>query len=184
MGRILYPDRIREGMTMPRIDPNAYPPALAELLSRLPLAPLGPGKPDASVRAALEALSDLSATCRAGLWLAFDFLDESHAISQDIDTPDGSFWHSILHRREPDASNAAYWFRRVGEHPVFAVLARDAGELGMQPAPARWDPFHFIDLCEKNRGAGTEQELLLRRVQRREWELLFDWCFLGATGRK
>ena len=34
----------------------------------------------------------------AGLWLYFDWLDESHRISQSIDTPTGSFWHESLHR--------------------------------------------------------------------------------------
>src|SRR5450432_255553 len=55
----------------------------------------------------------------AGLWLYFSCLDEAHAVAQDLETPEGSFWHGILHRREPDPANAAYWFRRVGQHPVF-----------------------------------------------------------------
>jgi hypothetical protein len=37
---------------------------------------------------------DMAACCRSGLWLAFNFLDESHRISQDIDTPTGSYWHA------------------------------------------------------------------------------------------
>src|SRR5437870_5363954 len=120
-------------MTFP--EPTGYPPVIAELLQQMPLAPLGPGKPVEGVRPELEAASsalpaggdaNLIAACRAGLYLAFNFLDESHAISQDVHTAEGSYWHAILHRREPDPSNAAYWFRRVGDHPVFALLARDA----------------------------------------------------------
>src|SRR4029079_11488334 len=76
------------------------------------------------------ACRELPAACRAGLWLAFDFLDESHAISQDLETAGGSFWHAIMHRREPDASNSKYWWRRVGEHPVFASLTEAAARLG------------------------------------------------------
>src|SRR5687767_13390080 len=91
------------------------------------LMPLGPGTPVKAFRAALEALTpatafgegkqvvhDYAQACFAGLWLYFDFLDESHAISQDLDTAEGSYWHGILHRREPDYPNAKYWFRRVG----------------------------------------------------------------------
>lgn len=161
------------------IDANTYPPILAALLRRLPLAPLGPGHPDASMRPALEALANhrVADTCRAGLWLAFDFLDESHKLSQDIDTPEGSFWHAILHRREPDASNSKYWWRRVGTHTVFQELAIAAAVLGHgQPGDA-WDPFAFVDRCEKTRGTGSAEEQTCQLVQRAEWELLFAWCY-------
>jgi hypothetical protein len=162
-----------------------YPPAIAELLRSLPLAPLGPGKPHREVQRLEVAASvfgpqaapDTAAACRAGLWLAFDFLDESHEISQEIHTVEGSYWHGILHRREPDAANAAYWFRRVGEHPIFETLAREAANLGLRLRSDRWDPFDFIDLCEEHRGKDTEEEMRLRRLQQREWKLLFDWCF-------
>jgi hypothetical protein len=172
-----------------RLDPSDYPPAIAEILRQLPLAPLGPGQPQQAVRGKLEAVAFPSgadrdqAACRAGLWLAFDFLDESHTISQGIDTREGSYWHAILHRREPDASNAAYWFRRVGEHPIFETLAKEASELGLRLRSGRFDPFDFINQCEQQRGTGSEHELLLRHVQQREWELLFDWCFRRAGGQ-
>jgi hypothetical protein len=185
-----------ENHAMSTFDPTRYPPALAELLSTPRLNPLGPGEPNQAARAKLETLADdrvfqpqrvvnhdMANACRAGLWLYHDFFDESHKLSQDIDTIEGSYWHGILHRREPDASNAAYWFRRVGHHPIFEQLAREAHDLGLQLGSEWWDPFVYIDLCEKLRGTGCEQELLLRHVQQREWELLFDWCFGRATSK-
>src|SRR6185295_3279275 len=90
-------------------DPSAYGPDIAALLVPERLCELGPGSPNRAIRSALEAMN-APATCRAGLWLLQDFLDESHAISQDIDTREGSFWHAIMHRREPDASNSKYWW--------------------------------------------------------------------------
>ena len=60
-----------------------YPAALTALLAEMPLAPLGPGVPIHSARAALDdaalvvGANDLAA-CRAGLWLAFGFLDDWH----------------------------------------------------------------------------------------------------------
>src|SRR3954468_18303870 len=135
---------------MPNLDLQSYPEPIADLLRRLPLAPLGPGVPDESVRPALAALGEeVPAACRAGLWLAFDFLDESHRISQDLRTTEGSYWHAIMHRREPDASNSKYWWRRVGHHPVFRELAGDAAELGYLGTGMDWDPFVFVDHCEE-----------------------------------
>src|SRR5438067_2545091 len=78
------------------------------------------------------------------LWLYFSCYDESHTISQSIESVEGSFWHGILHRQEPDPGNAAYWFRRVGSHPVFPELQEAAAELnvaGLFPLGKTWDPF-------------------------------------------
>jgi hypothetical protein len=112
----------------------------------------------------------------AGLYLYFSCLDESHTISQSIETPDGSFWHGIMHRQEPDAGNSGYWFRRVGKHPIFPALRDAANALGYS-AGSSWDPFAFIDACDEARQQpGADRELLLRKVQLAEWQLLFDYC--------
>src|SRR5262245_19277607 len=115
---------------MSKFDPNTYGPAFAPLLAIDRRRPLDAGQPNSSARAALQKLSvktaftkppadaDMAACCLSGVWLLHDFLDESHTISQSIDTPTGSYWHAIMHRREGDFSNAKYWFRRVGDHPV------------------------------------------------------------------
>jgi hypothetical protein len=190
---------------MADFDPAAYGPALADLLRRAPLNPLGAGEPDASVRPALAALGDeafcpdavrdpaMTAACRAALWLRFNYLNESHTLSQDIDTPEGSFWHGILHRREGDFDNAKYWFRRVGAHTVFGPLqkaARDCAAGGVAKdqraiylvSQKAWDPFAFIDLCAAGGSGEAPWFPLCRVIQRREWELLFDYCWRHAVG--
>lgn len=40
--------------------------------------------------------------------------ERAHAIAQDVHTPDGSWVHAYLHRKEGDSDNAAYWYRRAG----------------------------------------------------------------------
>ena len=123
----------------------------ATILANVPLAPLGPGSPVEAMRPALEAElfagldREAASACRAGLWLEFGFLDESHAISQELPTPEGSYWHALMHRREPDGANAKYWFRKVGTHPIHAELARDAAELRYLGTGMAWEPFAFVD---------------------------------------
>jgi hypothetical protein len=174
---------------MTRFDPNRYPAPVATLWRDERLPDLGPGRPNQAAHEALMALRaeelfqpcrDLEAAraCISGLWLYHDFLDESHTISQDLDGWMGSYWHGIMHRREPDASNAKYWFRRIGSPPVLARLASAAKEVGL----AYTDPFDFVDLCERVRDTGSGEEELAKKVQVFEMQLLFDHCFRQATG--
>jgi hypothetical protein len=128
--------------------------------------------------------------CLAGLWLYHDFLDESHTISQSIDTTTGSYGHGIMHRREPDFSNAGYWFRRVGNHPIFEPLAEAACRLtseakGVDRARvlatcSPWNPFTFIDLCESVYATPGPDHDLCRQISLVEWQLLFDHCYRHA----
>lgn len=178
---------------MTQFDPAKYHPRLAALwrIDRLP--GLGPGTPNEVVRDELVSLGleaafpvchdrDAAKACISGLWLYHDYLDESHAISQELPGWIGAYWHGIMHRREPDPSNAKYWFRRVPENPVFAALPADVVELGYVLTGPSWDPFQFIDRCERERGRGSDGEMICRRVQLREMQLLFDHCHHAVTG--
>ncbi|HEY4235016.1 MAG TPA: hypothetical protein VGM76_16405 [Lacipirellulaceae bacterium] len=191
---------------MKNFDVQAYGPVFAPLLTCDQRRPLDTGTPDVDARPALGKLTvdaafanaqlsdrDMAACCIAGVWLLHDFLDESHTISQGIDTPSGSFWHAIMHRREGDFSNAKYWFRHVGTHPIFEKLTMRAGELAAEhgetvagerlTAGNRWDPFAFVDLCQTaERGRDALRDLCLD-IQQVEWGLLFDHCYWSAISR-
>ena len=53
------------------------------------------------------------------LWLdAKGDWEKAHTVVQDINTPEASWVHAYLHRKEGDISNAGYWYRRAGK-PVF-----------------------------------------------------------------
>ncbi len=198
---------LTENATLFRFDAATYGPAFQfeSPLDRYPTNPLGPGQPHRPMRPALAALtverafahvqvvdSSAALACLAGVWLKYDFLHESHEISQQIETPTGSYWHGIMHRREPDYGNAKYWFCRVGQHPVFEPLWVAAQQIAAAyPIDEarelltwnRWDPYRFVDLCEAAAGDKEKRQLFCREIALHEWELLFDHSFRKATGR-
>lgn len=182
-------------------DPAGYGSACRQLLESAPLMPLGPGREQTEFEAALDQLSprqivggepgdaNMARCCLAGLWLRYGFLDRSHTISQDIATAEGSYWHGIMHRHEPDYGNAKYWFRQVGEHALFYRLGPEAARRAARfdspdarrlAASEVWDPYQFIDLCQENEDGGADYELCLELVEL-EWQALFDYCHRAAA---
>ena len=163
----LGPALIQQAPPRPRLKTALEEPAIAQLL---------PG----SNRPARLALA-------AGLLQIHDFWDPSHGAAQAADDLGerrfSAYWHGIAHRREPDAGNAAYWFRRVGRHAIFGPLAQAARPIVEGHGEDRWttrlagsdawDPQAMIDLCTGAR-PGSDQEILARRLQRLEMQLLLD----------
>jgi len=125
----------------------------------------------------------------SGLMLLLGEWERSHELSQDNPSREGSYWHAIAHRIEPDSSNAGYWFRKVGVHPIFAELEEQARAIltvsnpsGWRLKPA-WDPLAFIAWCDEARARhpNGEAERVAVAIQRAEWLLLFKWCALSAN---
>ena len=134
----------------------------------------------------------------AGLWQINDWLDESHNCSQSIEGDgegNGDYWHAIMHRREPDLSNAKYWFRRVGHHACFESLARVAAvaldESGSPKADSwkkrlgvsgNWDSSAFVDFCHAtDRDGDPALARAARRIQWAEMLLLLVHTARAAT---
>ena len=120
-------------------DAGAYGDVFAGLISEKRLNPLDGGDENTAAKSTLDALTvasafagktvvdeDMARACISAMWLYHNFLDASHTISQNIHTATGSYWHGIMHRREPDFSNSKYWFGKVGNHAIFDDLCKAA----------------------------------------------------------
>jgi hypothetical protein len=52
--------------------------------------------------------------------------DEAHRVAQDVPDDEGGAWvHAYLHRKEGDAGNAAYWYRRAQQPVAHDSLAEE-----------------------------------------------------------
>ena len=192
-----------------------YTSAIAEVVEKLeagnPLPTLVPQKAWSSeLTDALEATSvdelfegeslkntTFGEAIKSGLLLWNDALDESHNISQGLGDQTGSYWHGIMHRREPDYPNSKYWFGRVGTHPIFPALRERTLELFQEtsnPSEAlveigrtiegqeAWDSYQFIDWCQAAEGdASSDVTRFLQQVQAEEIKLLLTYSYRNAV---
>ncbi len=101
-----------------------------------------------------------------------------------------------MHRREPDARNASWWFRRIGSHPAFDALSSNlacwlvesgASEEEQERAQlkvcrnGRFDPFALIEYSTHAlRTPGQLEDRFLRRMQYFEILNLLSWS-LGTV---
>ena len=56
----------------------------------------------------------LSASLMALWWDAIGDWTRSHALVDELETPEGMAVHAYLHRKEGNTSNADYWYERAG----------------------------------------------------------------------
>lgn len=172
-----------------------------QLQERQPLPPLYPAQPwNAALSQQIETASaadlmgadagqvEMIDACRAGLLLWNDDLEASHTISQRLENQTGSFWHAIMHRREGDASNSQYWWRRTGAHPAFGMIYEAAvAALETEATPAAqafsaklqsaktWLPVEFVTCCDSTRRDDNDSKWL-QWIQVVEMATLLQWC--------
>ncbi len=182
-------ERLEAGNPVPPLVPKStWSNELSDELSALSLEELFDG----------ESLKDdiFGSAIKSGLLLWNDALDDSHDISQGLSNNTGSYWHGIMHRREPDYSNAKYWFGRVGTHPIFPKLRERAIVIAKEvqnPSDTlaqitqtiknepHWDAYQFIDWCQAAENEpSSDATQFLQQVQAEEIKLLLAYSYQNA----
>src|SRR4051794_28478317 len=131
------------GRRLLKLDPQAYGKLVPTGQGNATARDLLQGVQPADLIAGTVAKPEEASALLAGLWLYFDWLPQSHTISQGIETPTGSFWHAIMHRREGDFGNSKYWYARCAQHPILPALAATAGQM-VHSMPADKSLFRLI----------------------------------------
>lgn len=118
---------------------------------------------------------------RGALLYALGDLDGCHQFFQDAPGDLGSYWHGMMHRREGDFDNARYWFRRAGALPFFDTLHSRAAAFSADMAKQMgWDPYLYTGQCEQARFGAEDEAGELIRLQRAEFEVVFDYTWRQA----
>jgi hypothetical protein len=66
----------------------------------------------------------------AGLWWdSRGDWSRAHESAQQDEGPAGAWVHAFLHRKEGDASNAAYWYRRAGRPVAKGSFEKEWNEI-------------------------------------------------------
>ncbi|RKU30722.1 hypothetical protein C6497_03325 [Candidatus Poribacteria bacterium] len=183
-------NKLEIGNPVPTLVPkNAWNDDLTNTLEGLSLGDLFQGH---------EVKDDTYAQAiKSGLLLWNDALDESHEISQTLANETGSYWHGLMHRREPDYSNSKYWFGRVGDHPIFPSLRDNVLSLSKEienPSDSlsqvihtiesedKWNSFQFVDWCESAENDPTsDSTAFLKQIQAEEIKLLLAYSYQNAV---
>ena len=165
---------------------------LAEEDLLLRLRPTEPGSPDALRRIREAEESELTGGAvladatyprliRAALLYAYDGIDESHRIVQELVSGYASYWHGMLHRREGDFENSRYWYRRTGRLGVFSEMhARASAVSPLMGRQDNWDPYLLVGQCEQARFGGDVDQKELVGLQKVEFDVMFEHLWRGA----
>jgi hypothetical protein len=148
--------------------------------------PVEKGIKSVSALEAKEGGKDGVFLLKGALYLYFDGFEEAHQIAQDHEGVAGNWIHAFLHRREPDAGNSLYWYRRTAipkpisleivEH-VRLILGRQQipglEELKRKVGTSKlWVPKDFVNLADHYREEDPSSPAyrLLTEIQQVEWK--------------
>ena len=155
------------------------------------------GKAPTKAKEAVAA-SGLEPLVQGALYLYLDCFEDAHNVANEHEgTWAGNWLHAILHRREPDAANAKYWYARVkapeGAYRAIGWAAMEV--LGQKPPQGleklaekirkstTWEPEAFVEACDKFRKEEPTSPAyrVLVLLQEIEWKNLLSALLKGMS---
>lgn len=139
----------------------------------------------------------MAAAVRALLALWNGWPNEAQMFAQSAPDKERVYVTAFCERQLGHTDLAKSAFSQIADHPIYPKLAEFAIKTEndtTHPLWKRfqellqfgeaWEPFLFIDLIEQTRAGKLDPsaEATVRRVQCREFDLLFQYCFEKATG--
>ncbi len=139
----------------------------------------------------------MGAAVRSLLYLWNGWIGECSMYGQLAEPKERPYLAGLCERHLGHADAAKKFFQQLDGHPIFEDLIGCASEivvvraeplldrlLEMCSSMKTWEPFLFIDLHAQavGGGLGSVGQELVRQLQRKEFELLFSYCYRGATG--
>ena len=152
--------------------------SLAHLINDEVMASYSSGEPSGQRDAIVNdnTFLNLANGCKTGIWLLHNYLEPAHEICQNEPTPEGSWWHAIVHRLEGDYWNSKYWYAKIGTHPVDSNIESRLKKLPESNLLSQlnrcWLPEEFVDLA-----SSSEEQSAIRLVSLAEWTELFRYCW-------
>jgi len=139
----------------------------------------------------------MTVAVRALLYLWNGWPVEAAMVAQAAAEPECHYLTGFCERQLGRADRAKAALQQLADYPIYAPLAQYAiktiGEAtepllkrfkGLMELGETWEPFLFVDLVEQVRAGKFDRdaEIIVRRLQCREFELLFRHCYEQATG--
>lgn len=131
----------------------------------------------------------LANCCLAGALLFYGYLKESLRLSQKIKTPEGNYWHAIMHRVEGDYENSRYWLKTIPHHSIYSQVHKELKEkltnkievLQKLLDKESWDPIAYVDLIEElERTKDIELTKAMSMLGFIEWKALYEFCYING----
>eukprot|EP00882_Tetradesmus_deserticola_P033686 GHRQ01038503.1.p2 GENE.GHRQ01038503.1~~GHRQ01038503.1.p2 ORF type:complete len:140 (+),score=45.12 GHRQ01038503.1:133-552(+) len=135
------------------------------------------------------------ASCSPACWAVRGVCIAGKPIPNSPAASEAAYVHALIHRQEGECigefgsgfSNANYWYRAAGQHPISAALFKEAQHLAAgQPAAeahmakhgSSWAPAKFVGLCSEVAEKQDPQLLkFCESVMAAELRLLLDHCY-------